>query len=163
MVLYNLEFFCSDMKFKMAATTGLSLTLNPMGKMFQNSSSLKPNCPGMIIGRSSTKFLFFYADRKFKMATIAGHRLTLDPMGKCSNAFFSETTNMIKAKLYMNVHWKVLYKVSVFYADRKSKMAATIGHSINTGPYGKNTEMCSSIIGRSFTNFVFFMLIGILR
>ena len=33
------------------------------------------------------------------MATTAGHRLTLDPMGKCSNAFFSETTNMIKAKL----------------------------------------------------------------
>jgi hypothetical protein len=32
----------------------------------------------------------------------AGHRLTLNPMGKCSNAFFSETTNMIKAKLYMN-------------------------------------------------------------
>jgi hypothetical protein len=37
----------------------------------------------------------FYADRKSKMATTAGHRLTLDPMGKCSNAFFSETTNMI--------------------------------------------------------------------
>ena len=89
----------------MAATAGLSLTLDPMGKMFQNASSLKPlgqlnpNCPGMIIGRSSTKFLFFYADRKFKMATTAGHRLTLDPMGKCSNAFFSETTNIIKAKL----------------------------------------------------------------
>jgi hypothetical protein len=36
-----------------------------MGKMFQNASSLKPlgqlkpNCPGMIIGKSSTKFLFF--------------------------------------------------------------------------------------------------------
>ena len=30
-------------------------------------------------------------------------------MGKCSNAFFSETTNIIKAKLYMNVHWMVLY------------------------------------------------------
>ena len=59
----------------------------------------------MIIGRSSTKFMFFYADRKFKMADTAGHRLTLDPMGKCSNAFFSETTYMIKAKLYMNVHW----------------------------------------------------------
>jgi hypothetical protein len=28
-------------------------------------------------------------------------------MGKCSNAFFSETTNMIKAKLYMNVHWNI--------------------------------------------------------
>jgi hypothetical protein len=34
----------------------------------------------------------------------AEHRLTLDPMGKYSNAFFSETTNMIKAKLYINVH-----------------------------------------------------------
>jgi hypothetical protein len=74
----------------------------------------KPNCPGMIIGRSSTKFLFFYADRKFKKAATAGHRLTLDPMGKCSNAFLSETTNMIKAKLYMNVHWMVLYKLYVF-------------------------------------------------
>jgi hypothetical protein len=31
-------------------------------------------------------------------------RITLDPMGKCSNAFFSETTHMIKVKLYMNVH-----------------------------------------------------------
>jgi cyclopropane fatty-acyl-phospholipid synthase-like methyltransferase len=39
------------------------------------------------------------------MDATAGHRLTLDPMEKYSNAFFSETTNMIKAKLYMNVHW----------------------------------------------------------
>jgi hypothetical protein len=30
----------TDMKFKMAATAGLSLTLDPMGKMFQNASSL---------------------------------------------------------------------------------------------------------------------------
>jgi hypothetical protein len=50
--------------FKMAAMAGLSLTLDPMGKMFQNASSLKPlgqlkpNCPGMIIGRSSTKSCF---------------------------------------------------------------------------------------------------------
>jgi hypothetical protein len=57
----------------------------------------------MIIGMSFTKLLFFYADRKSKMAATAGHRLTLDPMGKCSNAFFSETTNIIKAKLYVNV------------------------------------------------------------
>jgi hypothetical protein len=41
-------------------------------------------------------------------------RLTLDLMEKYSNAFFSETTNMIKAKLYMNVHWMVLYKLYVF-------------------------------------------------
>ena len=118
MVLYNLKVFCFDMRFKMAATAGLSLTLDPMGKMFQNASSLKPlgqlkpNCPGMIIGRSSTKFLgFFFADRKSKMVATAGHILTLDPMGKCSNVFFSETTNMIKAKLYMNVRWMVLYKL----------------------------------------------------
>ena len=65
MVLNKVLVFCCDMKFKMAATAGLSLTLNPMGKMFQNASSLKPhgqlkpNCPGMIIGRSSINFLFF--------------------------------------------------------------------------------------------------------
>ena len=99
----------------MAATAGLSLTLDPMGKMFQNASSLKPlgqlkpNIPGMIIGRYCTKFLVFFADRKSKMAATAGHRLTLDPMEKCSNAFFSETANIIKAKLYMNVHWMVFY------------------------------------------------------
>ena len=62
--LQTLRFF-SDMKFKMAATAELSLTLDPMGKMFQNASSLKPleqlkpNCTGMIIGRPSTKFMFF--------------------------------------------------------------------------------------------------------
>jgi hypothetical protein len=63
----------------------------------------------------------------------------------------------------------IIGRSSVFYADRKSKMAATTGHSINTGPYGENTEIysslkllhwlnlnCASIIGRSFTNFVFF-------
>jgi hypothetical protein len=67
------------MKFKMAATAELSLTLNPIGKMFQNASSLKPlgqlkpNCPGMIIGRSSTNFLFFYADQKSKMAIGTKH------------------------------------------------------------------------------------------
>jgi hypothetical protein len=50
---------------KMAATAGLNLTLEPMGKVSQNASSLKslgqlkPNCPGMVIGRSSTKFEHF--------------------------------------------------------------------------------------------------------
>jgi hypothetical protein len=55
--------------------------------------------------------LGFYADRKSKMAATAWHILTLDTLWKCSNAFFSETTNMIKAKLYMNVHWIILYKL----------------------------------------------------
>ena len=148
-----------------------------MGKMFQNASSLKPlgqlkpNCPGMIIGRSSTKFLFFYADRKFKMAATAIHRLTLDPMGKCSNAFFSETTNIIKAKLYMNVHWMVLYKLCVFCSGMKFKMAATAGLSLTLDPMGKMFQNASSlkplgqlkpncpgmIIGRSSTNVSVFL------
>jgi hypothetical protein len=69
--------------------------------------------------------MFFYAVRKFKMAATAGHKLTLDSKGKCSNAFFSETTWTIESKLPRNDHWKVLYKVFVLYADRKSKMAPT--------------------------------------
>ena len=89
----------------------------------------------------------FYADRKSKVATIAGHRLhvTLDPMGKCSNAFFSETTNMIKAKLYMNVHWMVLYKLEVFCSDMKFKMAATAGLSLTWDPMGKMFQNASSL------------------
>ena len=87
----------------------------------------------------------FDADRKSKMATTAGHRLTLDPMGKCSNAFFSETTNMIKAKLYMNVHWMVLYKFYVFCSDMKFKMAATAGLSLTLDPMGKMFQNASSL------------------
>ena len=108
------------------------------------------------------------------MATTAGHRLTLDPMGKCSNSFFSETTNMIKAKLYMNVHWMVLYKFYVFCSDMKFKMAATAELSLTLDPMGKMFQNASSlkplgylkpncpgmIIGRSSTKFVFFMPIG---
>jgi hypothetical protein len=68
---------------------------------------------------------------KKRFAT-AIHRLTLDPMGKCSNAFFSETTNIIKAKLYKNVHWMVLYKLYVFCSDMKFKMAATAGRLMHS-------------------------------
>ena len=113
----------------------------------------------------------FYADRKSKMATTAGHRLTLDPMGKCSNAFFSETTNMIKAKLYMNVYWMVLYKIYLFCSDMKFKMAATAELSLTLDPMGKMFQNASSlkplgqlkpncpgmIIGTFSTKFMFFM------
>ena len=113
MILYKLYVFCSDMKFKLAAMAGLSLTLDPMGKMFQNASSLKPlgqlkpNCPGMIIGRSSV----FYADRKSKMAATTGHSINTGPYrGKYRNIFFSEAIAQIELKLCIN-HWKVLYKL----------------------------------------------------
>ena len=57
-------------------------------------------------------------------------------MGKCSNAFFSETTNMIKAKLYTNVHWMAIYKFYVFCSDMKFKMAATAGLSLTLDTMG---------------------------
>jgi hypothetical protein len=108
------------------------------------------------------------------MAATAGHILTLDPMGTCSNAFISETANMIKAKLYLNVHWMVLYNLKVSCSDMKVKMAATAGHSLTLDPMGKMFQNASSlkplgqlkpncpgmIIGRSSTNFMFFMPIG---
>jgi hypothetical protein len=105
------------------------------------------------------------------MAATPIHRLTLNPLGKCSNAFFSETTNIIKAKLYMNVHWMVLYKFYVFFSGMKFKMTDTAGLSLTLDPMGKMFQNASSlkpqgqlkpnctgmIIGRSSTNFMFFM------
>jgi hypothetical protein len=44
---------------------------------------------------------------------------------------------MIKAKLYKNVHWMVLYKLNVFCSDMKFKMAATAGLSLTLDPMGK--------------------------
>ena len=79
------------------------------------------------------------------MATTAIHRLTLNPMVKCSNAFFSETTNMIKAKLYMNVHWMILYKLNVFCSDMKFKMAATEGLNLTLDPMRKMFQNASSL------------------
>jgi hypothetical protein len=108
------------------------------------------------------------------MAATAGHRLTLDPMRKCSNAFFSETTNLIKAKLYVNVHWMVLYNLKVFCFNMKFKKVATAGLSLTLDPMGKMFQNASSlksrgqlkpnsrgmIIGRFSTKFMFFMPIG---
>jgi hypothetical protein len=63
--------FVEDLPMIIPGPAGISLTFDPMGKMFQNASSLKPlgqlkpNCPGMIIGRSSTKLYFLC--RKLKI------------------------------------------------------------------------------------------------
>jgi hypothetical protein len=52
------------------------------------------------------------------------------PFGKnVSKRFYSEATWSVETKLPRNDHWKVLYKFYVFYADWKSKMAATAIHS----------------------------------
>ena len=150
MVLYKLYVFCSDMKFKMAATAELSLTLDPMetnvSKRFFSETTwiietkLSRNDHWKVL----YKVCVFYADRKSKMATTAGHRLTLDPMGKFSNAFFSETTNMIKAKLYRNVHWMLLYNLNVFCSGMKFKMVATAGLIFTLDPMGKMFKNASS-------------------
>ena len=94
----------------MAATVRL-FNIGPYGKNVSKRFFSETKLPRNDHLKVLYKVSVLYADRKSKMATTAGHRLTLDPMGKCSNAFFSETTNMIKAKLYMNVHWMVLYKL----------------------------------------------------
>jgi hypothetical protein len=108
------------------------------------------------------------------MAATAGYRLTLDLMGKCSNAFSQKLQKKIKVKLYMNVHWMVLYKLYVFCSDMKFKMAATAGLSLTLDPMGNMFQNASSmkpleqlkpncpgmIIGRSSTKFLFFMPIG---
>jgi hypothetical protein len=51
--------------------------------------------------------------------------------------FFSETTWTIETKLPRNDHWKVLYRIYVLYADRKSKMATTAIHRLTLDPIGK--------------------------
>jgi hypothetical protein len=73
-------------------------------------------------------------------------------MGKCSNAFFSETTNIIKAKLYMNVHWTVFYNLKVFCSDMKFKMAATAGLSLTLDPMGKMFQNGRSLKCEKFTD-----------
>ena len=58
-------------------------------------------------------------------------------MGKYRNIFFSEAIALIEptCKLCIN-HWKVPYKLRVFYVDRNSKMTTTAGHSFYIGPIG---------------------------
>jgi hypothetical protein len=65
-----------------------------------------------------------------------------------SKRFFSETTWTIETTLPRNDHLKVLYKVSVFYADWKSKMATTAGHRLTLNPMVK----CSNAFFSETTN-----------
>jgi hypothetical protein len=53
---------------------------------------------------------------------------------------------MIKAKLYMNVHWMVLYKLYVFCSDVKFKLAATAGLSLTLDPMGKMFQVVAAIL-----------------
>ena len=96
----------------MAATAGLGPYGKNVSKRFFSETTW--TIETKLLRKDYWKILYksslFDANRKSKMATTAGHKLAFNPMGKCSNTFFSETTNMIEAKLYINVHWMVLYK-----------------------------------------------------
>ena len=74
------------------------------------------------------------------MAAKANNMLRL---AEISKIIFSETNELTEPKLYMNDHWNVLYKVTVFYADRKSKMAATAGHRLTLDHMGKYSNAFS--------------------
>jgi hypothetical protein len=50
-----------------------------------------------------------------------------------------------RGQLTLNCPGMIIGRSSVFDADRKSKMAATTGYSINTGPYWESTEIYSSL------------------
>jgi hypothetical protein len=122
-----------------------------MGKMLQNAYSLKPlgqlkpNCPTMIIGRSSTKYMFFMSignpighlgfpigikniqfvedlpmmiPGQFGFNCPSGFReeVYIEPYGEnVSKRFFSESTWTVETKLPKNDHWKVLYKFLYFW------------------------------------------------
>jgi hypothetical protein len=78
-----------------------------MGKMFQNASSLKPlgqlkpNCPGMIIGRSSV----FYADRKSNWSYVKTMSCSGSHLGitiNIKNTKFVKDIPMIDAQFRFN-------------------------------------------------------------
>jgi hypothetical protein len=140
------------MKSKMVATAGLSLTLNPMGKMFQNANLIEA---WMFIGWSSTKFRFFCSDIKFKMAAMAEHSLTLDLMGKCFKTLLCWNHLDNWNQTFQECHLMGLYKFSFFLCWLEIQAS----HHLKI--YGRPSW--KSILRRSFTNFVYFMLIGIPR
>jgi hypothetical protein len=111
-VLYKFYVFCSGMKFKMAATAGLSFYVLWWRPSWISDRHKKQTiCRGPSNDHSWA--VWFQLSKWFQRTS--------------ANAFFSETTNIVKTKLYMNVHWTVFYNLKVFCSDMKFKMAATAG------------------------------------
>jgi hypothetical protein len=119
-----------------------------MGKMFQNASSLKP------LGQLKRRHFEFHIGIK-NVHFVEDHSMNIHVQFGFNNicSFWEEgiwifshrTTNIIKAKLYMNVHWMVLYKMYVFYSDMKFKMAAMAGLSLTLDPLRKMFQNASSL------------------
>ena len=96
---------------------------------------MNPFCAWMIIEWSLIKFVFFVMIWNPRWPPPQVIVLTQGHMGKYRNIFFSEAIALIEPKLCIN-HWKVLYKLCVFYVDRNSKTTTTAGHSFYIGPIG---------------------------
>jgi hypothetical protein len=119
----------------MAATAGLSLTLDPMGKMFQNASSLKSL--GQKPNWRTIQWTFTYSLALIIFVISEKKAFEHFPIGSNVNLCIAVAAILdfrIKAKLYVNVHWMVLYKLYVFCSDMKFKMAATAGLSLTIDP-----------------------------
>jgi hypothetical protein len=78
----------------------------------------------MIFGKSFTKFLFFISIGNTKWPPLQDILLTQEYMGKYRNTLLSETTELIEPKLFMDVLWIVLYKITVFRSSLIFNMAA---------------------------------------
>jgi hypothetical protein len=124
MVLYKLYVFCSDMKFKLAATEGpmLIYVLRWWPSLISDRHKKQKLCRGPSNDHSWA--VWFQLSKWFQRRSV--------------------TTNMIKAKLYMNVHWMVIYKPYVFCSVMKFKMAVTAGLSLTLDPMGKMFQNASS-------------------
>ena len=90
----------------------------------------EPSLAGMFLGWSSIKFLFFVP---------VGY--STEPI-ICSDWLIFQRSSSLKLIMNWlnpncNDHWNVLYQVSVFYADRKSKMSVTALHRLTLDPMGK--------------------------
>jgi hypothetical protein len=93
---------------------------------------------------SLTLIIFVVSEKKAFEHFPIGSNVNLN----VSKRFFSEITRTVETKLPRNDHWKVLYKIYVFYADQKSKMAATATHRLTLDPMGK----CSNAFFSETTN-----------
>jgi hypothetical protein len=128
------------MKFKMAATAGLSLTLDPMGKMFQNaSSSHRVQCYSMYCGGGHLGFPIRIKNIKFveNLPMIIPGQFGFN----CPSGSWT-----VETKLPRNDHWKVLYKVSVFLCRSEIQEAATAGHRLTLDPMGKCSKDCRMLM-----------------
>ena len=103
---------------------------------------LEPSLAGMFLGWSSTKFLFFVP---------VGYSTWLPRPIICSDWLKFQRSSSLKLMNWLNPNckWMIIEmsftKLLFFYADRKSRMAATAGHRLTLDPMGKMFQNASSL------------------